>query len=119
MDDGGLFRGGHQLQIPFYLLAAERIVPGAVVSDAFLDYVDGGRAGPPRHRGPEGRRLPRALLRGLVDAIAQGHFVQEHTACEWCDFTRGVRAPAAARAAAPIQDQRHAGAARPPLRDVG
>ena len=29
----------------------------------------------------------RALLRGLVDAIAQGNFVQEHTACEWCDFT--------------------------------
>ena len=22
-----------------------------------------------------------------MDAIAQGHFVQEHTACEWCDFT--------------------------------
>ena len=27
-----------------------------------------------------------ALLRDLVDAIAAGHFVQEPTACDWCDF---------------------------------
>jgi len=85
-DDGGLFRGGRQLQIPFYLLAAERLFPGAAVTEAFLDYVDGGRQvslDPVALKG-EGFR---ALLRGLVDTIAQGHFVQEHTACDWCDFT--------------------------------
>ena len=36
-------RLSYQLQLLFYLLAAERIVPGAVVSDAFLDFVDPGR----------------------------------------------------------------------------
>ena len=29
----------------------------------------------------------RQLLRGLVDAIADGLFVQEPTACTWCDYT--------------------------------
>jgi ATP-dependent helicase/DNAse subunit B len=84
-DDGGLFRGGRQLQIPFYLLAAEKLLPGSVVTEAFLDYVDGGRQvslDPVALKG-EGFR---ALLRGLVDAIATGTFVQEPTACEWCDF---------------------------------
>jgi ATP-dependent helicase/DNAse subunit B len=85
-DDGGLFRGGRQLQIPFYLLAAERLFPGLVVTEAFLDYVDGGRQVSLDTAALKGDGF-RALLRGLVDAIAQGHFVQEHTACEWCDFT--------------------------------
>ena len=42
-DDGGLFRGGRQLQIPFYILAAARMFPDTPVVEAFLDYVDGGR----------------------------------------------------------------------------
>ena len=54
--------------------------------EAFLDFVDGGRQvsfDPERVRGPEFQEL----LRGLVDAIAEGSFVQEPTACDWCDFT--------------------------------
>ena len=53
--------------------------------EAFLDYVDGGR---PVVLDPAAVRSDsfRALLRGLVDAIARGHFVQEPTACPWCDF---------------------------------
>jgi len=85
-DEGGLFRGGRQLQIPFYVLAAARIFPGQPVVEAFLDFVDGGRQvgfDPERVRGPEFQEL----LRGLVDAIAEGSFVQEPTACDWCDFT--------------------------------
>ena len=29
----------------------------------------------------------RSLLKGLVDAIAAGLFVQEPSVCDWCDFT--------------------------------
>ena len=85
-DDGGMFRGGRQLQIPFYVLAAARIFPDQPVVEAFLDFVDGGRQvsfDPERVRGREFQDL----LRGLVDAIAEGSFVQEPTACDWCDFT--------------------------------
>ncbi len=84
-DDGGVFRGGRQLQIPFYLLAAERIFPGAQVVEAFLDYVDAGR--PVAFR-PELVRSQafRDLLRGLVDAIAGGLFAQEPSACAFCDY---------------------------------
>jgi ATP-dependent helicase/nuclease subunit B len=84
-DDGGVFRGGRQLQIPFYILAAARIFPEAPVVEAFLDYVDGGRqvALDPAAVRSESFR---SLLRGLVDAIARGHFVQEPSACEWCDY---------------------------------
>ena len=85
-DDGGMFRGGRQLQIPFYVLAAARIFPGQPVVEAFLDFVDGGRQvsfDPERVRGREFQDL----LRSLVDAIAEGTFVQEPTACDWCDFT--------------------------------
>jgi RecB family exonuclease len=85
-DDGGMFRGGRQLQIPFYVLAAARIFPDQPVVEAFLDFVDGGRQvsfDPERVRGREFLDL----LRGLVDAIAEGSFVQEPTACDWCDFT--------------------------------
>ncbi len=84
-DDGGVFRGGRQLQIPFYILAAARIFPETPVVEAFLDYVDGGRqvaVDPAAVRSDSFR----ALLRGLVDAIAKGHFVQEPSACEWCDY---------------------------------
>jgi len=84
-DDGGLFRGGRQLQIPFYILAAARLFPGQPVVEAFLDYVDGGRrvsVDPEVVRGESFGRL----LRGLVDAIADGIFVQEPAACERCDY---------------------------------
>jgi ATP-dependent helicase/nuclease subunit B len=84
-DDGGLFRGGRQLQIPFYILAAARIFPETPVVEAFLDYVDGGRQvglDPALVRSDSFR----PLLRGLTDAIAKGVFVQEPSACEWCDF---------------------------------
>ena len=30
----------------------------------------------------------RELLKGLVDAIGQGIFVQEPSACPWCDYTQ-------------------------------
>ena len=84
-DDGGIFRGGRQLQIPFYILAAARIFPDTPVVEAFLDYVDGGRQ---VALDPAAVRAEpfRALVRGLVDAIARGLFVQEPAACEWCDF---------------------------------
>jgi RecB family exonuclease len=85
-DDGGLFRGGRQLQIPFYVLAAEKLFPGEAVVDAFLDYVDGGRqvAFRPEHvTGPAFR----GLLRDLIGLVARGVFVQEPSACDFCDFT--------------------------------
>jgi ATP-dependent helicase/nuclease subunit B len=84
-DPGFLFRGGQQLQMSFYLLAAERILPGRTVGDAFLDYVDGGRQVPLDTTALKGDKF-RGLLRGLVDAIAQGSFVQEHTNCRFCDY---------------------------------
>ncbi len=85
-DDGRVFRGGQQLQIPFYVLAAERLFPGEKVVEAFLDYVDGGRQvafDPALATGP----VFRDLLRGLADSLAAGRFPQEPAACDWCDFT--------------------------------
>ena len=85
-DDGGVFRGGRQLQIPFYVLASARLFPGEQVVDAFLDYVDGGRQVAFRPEAVSGEPF-RALLRTLVSLLARGVFVQEPSACEWCDFT--------------------------------
>jgi RecB family exonuclease len=85
-DDGGVFRGGRQLQIPFYVLASARLFPGESVRDAFLDYVDGGRQVAFRPDAVSGEPF-RALLRTLVSLLARGVFVQEPSACEWCDFT--------------------------------
>lgn len=85
-DDGSVFRGGRQLQIPFYVLATERLFPEQRVVEAFLDYVDGGRQvafDPGIVRGDTFR----ALLRKLVGLIGEGAFVQEPAACDWCDFT--------------------------------
>jgi RecB family exonuclease len=85
-DDGGIFRGGKQLQIPFYILAAARLFPDHPVTDAFLDYVDGGRqvaVEPTVVKSEDFKKL----LKGLVDAIASGLFVQEPSVCAWCDFT--------------------------------
>ena len=119
-DDGGVFRGGQQLQIPFYVLAAEKLFPGER---------GGGRLPRLRGRRPPGGLPPRArararpsatLLRDLVDLVARGVFVQEPSACDFCDFTV-VCGPKGAAAAPPGLQ-----AARPPrcrrylrLRDIG
>jgi RecB family exonuclease len=85
-DDGGVFRGGKQLQIPFYVLATSRLFPEEPVVDAFLDYVDGGRQVAFR---PELVRSQAFLdlLKSLVDLVGHGVFVQEPSACDFCDFT--------------------------------
>jgi RecB family exonuclease len=85
-DEGGIFRGGKQLQIPFYVLAAEKLFPGRPVVEAFLDYVDGGRQVALDLAVVRGESF-RLLLRGLVDGVAAGIFVQEPSVCDWCDFT--------------------------------
>ncbi len=85
-DEQGIFKGGKQLQVPFYVRAAETLFPDRPVVEAFLDYVDGGRrvsVGLDWVRG-EGFL---GMLRELLQAIADGAFVQEPAACEWCDFT--------------------------------
>jgi ATP-dependent helicase/DNAse subunit B len=85
-DDGTVFRGSRNFQIHFYVLAAARMFPDHPVVEAFLDYVDGGRQvalDPAEVHGEDFK----ARLRGVVDAIGQGVFVQEHTACDWCDYT--------------------------------
>jgi RecB family exonuclease len=84
-DDGGVFRGGKQLQIPFYVLAAAKLFPGEAVESAFLDYVDGGRQVAFRPELVTGPRF-KTLLRELVDLVTKGVFVQEPTACDFCDF---------------------------------
>jgi ATP-dependent helicase/nuclease subunit B len=85
-DDGGIYRGGKQLQIPFYILAAQGLWPGQPVTTAFLDYVDGGRQVSFDPETVTGEGL-RSLLRSLVDAIAQGLFVQDPGHCDFCDYT--------------------------------
>jgi RecB family exonuclease len=105
-DDGGVFRGGKQLQIPFYVLAVAKLLPGERVVDAFLDYVDGGRQvafRPEVAQGPEFRDL----LRRLVDLVARGVFVQEPTACDFCDFTAvcGPKALLQRRQAIKVRDR--------------
>ena len=70
---------------------------------------------PERVQGPEFREL----LRGLVDAIAEGSFVQEPTACDWCDFTAvcGPKGLIDARRRYKVMDPRVQRVLR--LRDVG
>ena len=117
-EPGFLFRGGQQLQMSFYLLAAERIFPGRTVTDAFLDYVDGGRQVTLDTAALKGEKF-RELLRGLVDAIAQGSFVQEHTNCRFCDY-KVVCGPAPlleARRRFKVNDPRVKGVLR--LRNIG
>ena len=84
-DDNQVFKGGRQLQIPFYVLAARQLFPGRRVEHAFLDFVDGGRpvAFDPVESTGESFL---SLLRTLTSAIAAGRFVQEHSACRFCDF---------------------------------
>jgi ATP-dependent helicase/DNAse subunit B len=84
-DDGGIFRGGKQLQIPFYVLAAARLFPGRPVTEAFLDYVDGGRQvafNPAAVTGDDFRRF----LREMLGVVGSGIFAQEPTSCDFCDF---------------------------------
>jgi hypothetical protein len=67
--------------------AAAQLLPGRAVSEAFLDYVDGGRMvafDPARATGQEFV----AFLGELVDALASGLFLQDAAACRFCDFTR-------------------------------
>ena len=85
-DEGGLFKGGRQLQMPFYVLAARALFPGQPVSEAFLDYVDGGRRVDFDPSAVETETF-RKGLDSLVQAIAQGLFVQEPASCDYCDFT--------------------------------
>jgi len=85
-DDGRVFRGGRQLQIPFYILATKQLLPGEQVTQAFLDYVDGGRQVAFDPEAASGETF-RGVLKRLVDLIAGGAFVQEPAACDWCDFT--------------------------------
>ena len=112
-DDGGIFRGGKQLQIPFYILAAARLFPDHPVADAFLDYVDGGRqvAVDPAVVKSEDFRDAAARARGrdrpgpLRAGAERLRLVRLHGR---------VRAPAAPRAAAADQEGRpqpHPGAA--------
>jgi hypothetical protein len=83
----GVFRGGRQLQIPFYVLAAQQMFPGERVTAAFLDYVDEGQRIAFDPGAVTGESF-RVVLRAVLSAIASGNFVQEHTACDWCDFKR-------------------------------
>jgi ATP-dependent helicase/nuclease subunit B len=85
-DEGGTYRGGQQLQVPFYVLATTEMFPGHRIAAAFLDYVDGGRRVSFDPAAVTGEAF-RALLRGVVDLIRQGVFVQEPAACNWCDYT--------------------------------
>ena len=84
--DASLFKGGRQLQIPFYILATQEIFPGEKVVEAFLDYVNGGRpvVFPPAKATSE---TFRALLLRIADLMGKGVFLQEPSACTFCDFT--------------------------------
>jgi RecB family exonuclease len=85
-NDGALFRGGQQLQIPFYVLAAARIFPGQRVREAFLDYVDGGRQVAFDPEASVGERF-HGLLRALAESVGGAVFPQEAAACDFCDYT--------------------------------
>ena len=84
-NDNSLFKGGRQLQIPFYILAAREIFPGERVVSAFLDYVNAGR---PVIFDPEKATSAtfRALLLRISEFIGRGVFIQEPSACTFCDF---------------------------------
>lgn len=84
-DDNRVFKGGSQLQIPFYVLAAAQLFPGQTVSRAFLDYVNGGRDVALDLKAVRSEAFP-ALLRRLVEVIGSGVFVQEPSSCTFCDF---------------------------------
>jgi ATP-dependent helicase/DNAse subunit B len=109
----GYFRGGRQLQIPFYVRAAALLLPGRTVSEAFLDYVDGGRMVAFDPERVAGERFL-GFLRPLVDNMAEGLFLQDAAACRFCDFTRvcGPSPLIAARQALKRRDRRAEGVFR-------
>jgi RecB family exonuclease len=117
-DEGGLFKGGKQLQVPFYILAVEKLLPGQRVVDAFLDYVDGGRQVAVDPADVRSERFT-TMLRELVDLVARGVFVQEPAVCDWCDYTAvcGPKALLAARRRFKINDPELQRALR--ARDLG
>jgi RecB family exonuclease len=85
-NDPSLFKGGRQLQIPFYILAAQEIFPGEKVVEAFLDYVNAGRQvafSPAKATSATFR----ALLLRIAELMGHGVFMQEPSACTFCDFT--------------------------------
>ena len=85
-NDASLFKGGRQLQIPFYILAAQEIFTGEKVVEAFLDYVNAGRqVGFIPERATSATF--RALLLRITWLMGHGVFVQEPSACTFCDFT--------------------------------
>ncbi len=97
----GSSAAGKQLQIPFYVLAAAAALPRRAVVEAFLDYVDGGRqvAFDPDARAAATPSA--AAARTSSTRSRQGVFVQEPAACDVVRLHGGLRAQAAARAAAP------------------
>lgn len=84
--DASLFKGGRQLQIPFYILAAQEIFPGERVVEAFLDYVNAGRQVAFNPAKATSATFKALLLR-IVDLMGHGVFTQEPSACTFCDFT--------------------------------
>lgn len=85
-NDASLFKGGRQLQIPFYILAAQEIFPGEKVVEAFLDYVNAGRQVAFQPEKATSATF-RALLLRITDLMGHGVFMQEPSACTFCDFT--------------------------------
>ena len=100
-DDGGIFRGGKQLQIPFYVLAARAAHPRTRrVTEAFLDYVDGGRQvafDPARVTGEDFRKF---LARDAGRDRRAASSPRSRRSCDFCDFTAacGPRASSSAGA---------------------
>src|SRR5262249_21684183 len=85
-DDGSVFRGGRELQTPVDVPRTRMVSPDRVAAEAFLDYVNGGRPAPFAPASVAGETF-RRLLGDITDAIAAGHFVQESSACVWCEFS--------------------------------
>lgn len=85
-NDASLFKGGRQLQIPFYILAAQEIFPGEKVVEAFLDYVNAGRQVAFNPTKATSATFKALLLR-IADLMGHGVFMQEPSACTFCDFT--------------------------------
>jgi RecB family exonuclease len=84
--DDSIFQGGKQLQMSFYVLAAAHNFPDTRVSKALLDYVDADRP-LSFHTAVVTGQAFQDLLRGMVDAVSKGHFVQEPSSCDFCEYT--------------------------------
>jgi hypothetical protein len=75
------------VQLPLYVLAARQLVPGAVVAGALCDYV--GDRGQLRRLDDvdEGVARFQRWLKGAIEAMRDGLFLQEPSACAHCGFT--------------------------------